>query len=859
MIFPMKLPRSIVSLALVLTAGAGFAEEKLSFNKDVRPILSDKCFFCHGPDKNTREADLRLDIREDAIAEEAFVPGDIKKSELYWRITETDEDEIMPPPDSHKELSKKEIAILTQWIKEGAEYEDHWSWLPVTRPEVSEKGPAVVDHFIDERLKKEKLERSPKADPITLARRLSFDIVGLPPTPDEVKAFQEQGIESYVDRLLASPHFGERMAIEWLDAVRYADSVGYHGDQTREASPFRDYVIQAFNENKPFDQFTIEQIAGDLLPDATMWQQVAAGYNRLNQVSAEGGIQDGEYVAKYQAERVRTTSTAWLGTTLACAECHDHKFDPFLTKDFYSFAAFFSDILEKGAYTGDGAYQEDEKQYVKDGLLMGRFGPELQVPTPEEKEKQAELTASLAAARKDLNQTTPELKKAAETWATQKQSELTDAKRFDYLYLAEKGEKNEVGTKGWSFVTVKDGKVYEGSVARKQQADGNTQHIADGKKKPLVLAEGDVLFSYVYLDPDNPPTQIMLQFHHEKTSWSHRAWWGADDIPYAKGAEGPTHHRKGDLPKTGEWVRLEVPLQEVGLKAGDKLTQLAFTQFGGLVYWDASGIQTSNETYRYDGLEKPVQDALKKQRDQWTEADSKAILENYRKVAPELQEQRNTVAKLSADLEALKKGLRTVPATVSAMPRQVRVLPRGNWMDETGEVVRPGSPHFLPAHIESEEGKRLTRLDLANWMVNRENPLTARTYVNRLWARFFGEGFSSVLNDLGSQGEWPTHPQLLDWLSAEFMESGWDVKHLIKTIVMSETYQQSSMSSKELAEIDPYNRLLSHQSPVRLSAELIRDNALAVSGLLNPEIGGRSAKPNQPSGYYQHLNFPRRE
>ena len=842
-------------LLLPVCAIRAGAADDISYNRDIRPILSDNCFACHGPDENTREAQLRLDIRDDAIAAEAFVPGDADASELVYRVFADGEDDVMPPSDGHKHLSAKEKDLLKRWVEQGAKYEKHWAYLPVERPEIAAQGPAAVDHFVNARLAEEKLKRSQEADAVTLARRLNFDLVGLPPTPADVARLKAKGIEAYVDELLASPHFGERMAIEWLDAVRYADTVGYHGDQLREASPFRDYVIQSFNDNKPFDQFAIEQIAGDLLPDATLWQKVAAGYNRLNQVSGEGGIQDAEYLTKYQAERVRTTSSAWLGVTLACAECHDHKFDPFLTKDFYSFAAFFSDILEKGAWNGDGSYQEDEKKYAADGVVFAQFGPTLQVPTEEEKKGIADFERWLSENRERLKATTPALQSAAREWAKQQREILLSDGPRDFTYLDERGEKHEVGTKGFTFVAADKGKVRSGSVARKQESKALVQHIADAAKQPLELVEGDVLFSYVWLDPKNPPTQVMLQFHHHKGGWSHRAYWGGDDIPFGKGADSDAHRKLGDLPKAGEWVRLEVPIAQVGLKAGDKLTNLAYTQFSGLVYWDDAGLHTANEKYRNGGLDEALVAILNKPDGDRSTEEKKKLLDHYRSFAPELKPVRDEIAKLENQLKTAKANVRTVPATISAKPREIRVLPRGNWMDKSGPVVVASTPHFLPRAEESGS----TRLDLARWMVARDNPLTARTFVNRIWARFFGNGVSGILNDLGSQGEWPTHPALLDWLSAEFMDSGWDVKHLLRTIVLSQTYRQSSQSTPELDEIDPYNRLLAHQSQIRLPAELIRDNALAVSGLLNPQIGGRSARPYQPAGYYQHLNFPRRQ
>lgn len=844
---------AILLLALFTSAES---EEKLSFNRDIRPILSDKCFFCHGPDKNTREADLRLDVKEAAVEMEAIVPGDVKGSEVYWRIISDDEDELMPPPESEKSLTAEERKLLARWIEEGAEYEAHWAYLPVERPQDLPPGSKAIDSIVTKQLKSGGLTLSERADDVTLLRRLHFDITGLPPKPGDLDRFRKVGIETYVDELLASPHFGERMAIDWLDAVRYADTVGYHGDQTLEVSPFRDYVIAAFNENMPFDQFTIEQIAGDLLPDATLQQQVASAYNRIGQSSNEGGIQDAEYLAKYQSERVRTTSTAWLGATLACAECHDHKFDPYTAEDFYRFAAFFADILEKGAYTGDGDYQEDTKPYQRAGIQFTNRGPQLEVPSDEQTGRLESLTSELSEARKEYRETTPELTARAEEWAAKRRSEVGSADPIDYVYLEDKGSRNELNTSAAKFVSAKEGPVYQGDVSRVQEADELVQHIIRGEKKPLVVNTGDTLFAYVWLDAENPPKQVMLQFHHEKSGWNHRAWWGEDLIPYGKGSSDHRHRKVGDLPQPGEWVRLEVPIADLALNPGDKITQLAYTQFGGRAYWDSAGIHTSAEKLRLADLPEPIQEILTKAEGEWSEADRKALLEHYRSIAAEKAEVRSEIAKLEGEMDGLKKSIRTVPATISATPREIRILPRGNWMDKSGEVVTPATPHFLPG-IEVENGKG-TRLELAHWIVSPDNPLTARTFANRLWARFFGKGISTALEDLGSQGVWPTHPELLDWLAAEFLKSGWDVKQLVRTIVLSETYAQSSKGSPELQERDPYNQTLARQVGIRLPAELVRDNALAVSGLLNPEIGGRSVKPYQPAGYYQHLNFPRR-
>ena len=605
------------------------AEAEIRYGRDIRPILSDKCFFCHGPDPKTREEDLRLDLRDEAIAAKAFIPGNPGKSKLIKLIHATDEDDVMPPPESQKSLTAAEKKLLHDWIEAGAEYEPHWAYVAPER----EPGQRI-DSLVSRDLAKRGLDFSPPADPSTLLRRLHFDVTGLPPSPEQVAAFQQAhakdpaaAIREVVDQLLASPHFGERMAVSWLDLVRYADTVGYHGDNERSASPYRDYVIEAFNSDKPFDQFTIEQLAGDLLPDATLSQQIAASYNRLNAISKEGGIQDAEYLAKYQAERVRTTSAAWLGSTLACAECHDHKFDPFTARDFYSFAAYFSDILEKGAWNNEGRYQEDISKWTARGVIFDEWGPLLLTASPAQQSRLQELDAGIARLREKL----------------------------------------------------------------------------PAKAKPT----------------------------------------------------------------------------------------------------------------------------------------------------PEL-------AALEKERGNLLKTIPSVPATISAKPREIRLLHRGDWTDKSGPLVTPATPAFLSAGTADTPG-RPTRLDLAKWIVAGENPLTARVFANRLWARLFGTGLSKDTGDLGLQGEYPSHPELLDWLALEFRENGWSVKHLMRVILLSRTYQQSSTPAPALAEVDPQNRLLARQSQLRLPAELIRDNALAVSGLLHPTIGGPSAKPYQPAKYYRHLNFPPRE
>ncbi len=668
-------------VALMAWPIAAPAADKVSFNRDIRPILADRCFACHGPDGNKREADLRLDRPDSAVGndgqERAIIAGNPDASELMQRITSEDADERMPPVDFGKPLSQEQIELLRRWIEQGAGYETHWSLVPLTRPAVPQdtttgatpvSSPHPIDAFIARKLHAAGLSPSRPAAPRTLARRLAFDLTGLPPTAEQVAALErtpsDEVYRQLVDELLASPRYGERMAVYWLDLVRYADTLGFHGDQDRSVSPYRDYVIEAFNANMPFDQFTIEQLAGDLLPNATLWQKVASTYNRLNRASAEGGVQPKEYLAKYAADRVRTTGQVWLGATFGCAECHDHKFDAYTMKDFYSFAAFFADIREQGIVPG--------------AVHLAQ----LPVPTPEQSKRLQQLTGQLKSAQQSYDE------------------------------------------------------------------------------QAAALAE-------------------------KRLQWE-----------------------KGLL----EAAQQDKKLAQAARVAPDKRT--------------------------------PEQ--------------KKALDKAFAALHPRLQEAYAALKRLETEKQKLEQSIVTTLATEATKPRVMRVLPRGNWMDDSGEVVEPAVPHFLP-QPQAAGTRRLNRLDLAQWLVSEASPLVARTFVNRLWMLFFGEGLSRSVDDLGAQGEPPSHPELLDWLAYEFVASGWDVKHLVKLIVTSQTYRQSSRPRAELEAVDPYNRLLARQGRWRLEAEMVRDQALQVSGLLVEVIGGRSVKPYQPAGYWAQLNFPKRK
>ncbi|MCA9247436.1 MAG: PSD1 domain-containing protein [Planctomycetales bacterium] len=843
-------------------------ESAVHFSRDIRPILSDKCFFCHGPDEKKREADLRLDIESAVFASRdtpLIVRGEPDKSELFHRLVTEDDDERMPPTDSRKSLSEAEKSLIRKWIEQGATWTGHWAYEPLHQPVVPSlpdrddagflRGP--IDQFVLARLQGADLQPNSAAEPLTLARRLYFDLLGLPPSPKEAAEFasdpSSQEYEKLVDRLLANEHFGERMALYWLDVARYADSNGYHGDNPRQMWLYRNYVIDAFNNNMPFDQFTIEQLAGDLLPEAGTRGLIASAYNRLLQTTQEGGAQAKEYEAKYAADRVRNTANAWLGTTMGCVECHNHKYDPFTQSDFYSFAAFFSDI-EEPAVGGP---------------------PHDKIYTDADRAKVQEYDQQLAAVRAEIASQLASIEYREPTTAPQPEVES----RCELVWIddvAPQGASLQ-GDSPWDFVSLPDHPVLSGEKSTRRSAEGLSQHFFLNANPPLVIGEGDTLFAHVYVDPKNPPQSIMMQFNDG--SWEHRVYWGEDRIPFGAGGK-ENHLSQGPLPDAGAWVRLEVTASAVGLAPGAKLNGWAFTQFGGTVYWDKAGIVTNTDQNTPKSFEsllaweayeakreksdvpQSVREAIKKAAGDRSEAQQKQVRDHFLEhVYPPTRDVFVPLHVRLTDIEKQKQAfVASIPELVvtktKSNPRTVRVLARGNWQDESGEVVTPAIPEFFG--MLAVKDRRANRLDLARWIASADNPLTARVFVNRVWMLFFGAGLSPNVDDLGSQGTLPTHPDLLDWLAADFIEHGWDVKRLVKQIVMSGTYRQSSKASPEMRARDPYNHLLARQGRWRLDAEMVRDQALQVSGLLVPQIGGPSVKPYQPAGYWSHLKFPNR-
>ena len=769
--------------------------ESVQYNRDIRPILSDNCFECHGPDAAKRKADLRLDIGDEGKS--VVVAGKPEASELFKRISHSDSQEKMPPEDSGRVLTESEVETLRRWIEQGARWEKHWAFIPPIRPPLpvadgSGWSRGGIDRFILAKLRSLGLQPSPEADLETLLRRVTFDLTGLPPTPAEIDAFlldtSPFAYEGVIDRLLASPRYGERMATDWLDAARYADSHGYSLDRRRVMWPWRDWVIMAFNDNMPFDQFTIEQLAGDLLPNVTVEQKVATGFNRNHSIQSEGGVIDEEYRVETVVDRVETTTAVFLGLTFGCARCHDHKYDPISQKEFYEFYSFFNNVPER-AHVGNADKQADQ--------------PFLKAPTA----LQRELMAALHEQEMQLKSVVYNEPLSADftefVWIDDALPEGVDA-------LGNGG-----GGAGFEFVSSPEHPVFSGKKSHRRSSEGRGQHLVQNAKLPLRVDSNMRLFTYVYLDPKNLPKQIMLQWNDGK-SWEHRVYWGEEKIGWGK--EGTVSRRKlGPLPKAGEWVRLEVEANKVGLIAGAQITGWAFTQFDGTVYWDKSGLVTKK----------------------------KSVPEKQLDIV------RSRLAKLEGEVPT------TMVMGEKSPPRKTFVLNRGQYDQPSDVEVNAGLPAAFgqwPSDLSRD------RLGLAKWLVSEANPLTARVTINRLWQMHFGTGIVKSVEDFGAQGEWPSHPELLDWMATEFVRSGWNRKAMHKLIVMSATYRQSSRVSQALLEADPANRLIARGSRFRLPAEMIRDHALSTGGLLVGWLGGESVRPYQPPGLWDDVvyqNVPR--
>ena len=924
--------------AIVITAGAiritaqtpaakaPTSASEVNFDREVRPILSNNCFRCHGPDESSRVGGFRLDLREEATKQQAvgtpIVPGDTDHSELIMRITSKDDSVMMPPVYSNNKLTDAQKDTLRRWIGQGAKYESHWSYQPIVRPAVptvSQNPANPVDAFIDARLAKEGLKPSPEADRRTLIRRVTLDLTGLLPTEEQVAAFEADrspdAYEKIVDRLLATPEYAEQQAVHWLDAVRYADSAGYHSDGTRPVWLYRDYVLKAFRDNKPFSDFTREQLAGDLIPNATVDQKIAAAYNRLSRSSAEGGLQPKEYYAKYGADRVRDLSVAWLGTSMGCSECHNHKFDPILTKDFYAMKAFFADVKEDGLVQDVGptafapkmsVYQPGQKEAIDAGqkqidearkILDQRAAGLADEQRQWEKEElvrymsgelawQFPIPIEATASKATLTIQKEEIKQDPRTLSTSVSMGAgmisvdgpnPDTETYNVTIQPGAGKWASIGIETGQDDSLPGANISRGS---ERFVVSEVDMEVNGTKFPFSFAMSDVspvagTAAMDAIDGDSktgwaigavargPRTMLMLRLplpvvtdaqskmtiHIHQDSDLRKATIGRFRIALAASAN--------TWPGTGGKNAVKNAIARADRDAGAPLAPLAPAKVDTPV--------VAPPPPQHDGAPANLIATLFLAPDKRSVDQKKLVVDYFEYANADLQPARIELAKLEAKQAHLVAEVPEVMVTESVEPRETRILPRGNWMDETGDVVQPAIPEFL-GKLETN-GKRATRMDLANWLVSPSNPLTARAFANRMWQELFGIGISKNLEDLGSQGEAPVHPELLDWLASEFMKPQyqaagtheWDVKHLLRTIVTSNTYKQSSVSNPDLDKRDPENRLLARQSPMRIDAEAVRDTALEISGLLVEQFGGNSVKPYEPEGYLAALNFPKRE
>ena len=867
----------VLSLALALV-GAPSGLAAVSFNRDIRPLLSENCFSCHGPDVTKVKANLRLDSRDAALkpaksGERAIVPGKPEESEMLRRLASKDSEEVMPPPKEHKTIAPAQASLLRQWIADGAPYEGHWAFLPPQRPPLPPGAPAThpVDAFILERLKKEGLSAASAAPKETLARRVHLDLTGLPPTPAQLNAYLSDtgpaAYEGMVDRALALPSYGERMAIQWLDFARYADSNGFQSDESRQQWPWRDWTIAAFNKNTPFDRFTLEQIAGDLLPNPTREQIVATGFNRNHRLNGEGGLIPEEWFVETVIDRVETTGSTWLGLTFNCCRCHDHKFDPITQKEFFQLYAFFNSNEETGILGGGGAGR------------TGNTAPIIRLPNEEQQKQIAVLTA--ATAQKEALYA-KERSATAAAQAAWEPAFKTLLEQEALLWVVPEGQ-NASSKAGATLQKLEDGSFL---------LSGKT---ADKDTLSLTLDLPDGRFSALQIESLNDPSlpnagparggktgPILTTLEVEITSKSGAApkkvkfqraeassLAGGFSVKAAAGLEAgkgwaPEASQAGKPGKAvfvaDEFVGSQEPLQLTVRLKQDNGGSATF----GRLRVSVSGRDPSLVFLDPEKALGPVRVILALEPSKRSAA-QKTALQTFFVTHTENTERRALESLVSAR-GAEKSFTESIQSVMvmqeKAQPKEAFILKRGEY-DKPGDAVSRGLPASLPP---MPEGAPMNRLGLAQWMVSDKNPLTARVWVNRAWERFFGVGIVKSTENFGVQAEWPIHPELLDWLAVEFMHptalppvggvpaQAWDMKALQKMLLMSASYQQSSKVTPELLERDPDNRLLARGPRFRLSGELLRDQALAVSGLLVEKVGGPSVRPYMPEGVWDETS-----
>ena len=884
---PLRFSSLMLAGGIVLLVASELRAENLQYNRDIRPILSDRCFKCHGPDKNSRKAGLRLDQPEAAFAERkephtyAIVPGKPQQSLVVKKIFTRDADDLMPPKDSNLALTSVEKEIIRRWIAEGAHYQPHWAFLP---PPESVPLPAVktktwprndLDRFILARLEQERIKPAPEADTVRWLRRVTYDLTGLPPTPAEVDAFladkSKDAAAKVVDRLLASKHFGERMAVPWLDAARYADSYGYQSDQLCPTWPYRDWVVAAYNDNLPYDKFLTEQLAGDLLPNPTRRQRLATAFNRLHRQTNEGGSIEEEWRCEYVSDRVHTFSTVFLGLTFECAHCHDHKFDPIAQRDYYSLAAFFSSIDEYGLYNDSGHVPT----------------PSLLLPTPAQERAMTE-TAKLLQTKTELaGQSVAAAEPAFQEWlksgnATAEIPGLVGHYTFDAL-IATNQVANELKTNQLS-APIRGNRLTDGKFGRALHFTGddeftlpeagiglqpwNQYSVTFWLRIPKGLTNAIIFHSTEGTDVGFYGVELSL--HEGRLFYVVKRFWPGNAIAV---------RTRQALP-ADEWVQVGVGFAGTGRAEGMQLflngekceTDIVRNQL--FKSPQNSGKSLSfGARFRSSGLKEGLLDELRLYERALSAIEFRQLFDGHslddamaQKKADELRQYyfatvAPTVKQAADEQAAAVKSYfetRNPIQETSVMeelpePRATYLLARGRYDAPKNEATRvhPATPAALPPFPADAPHNRL---GLARWLTDPHHPLTARVAVNRYWQMLFGRGLVATTENFGAQGAVPTHPELLDWLARDFINSGWDTKALLKKIVLSATYRQDSKYRADLATKDPENLLLARGPSQRLPAEMIRDTALAASGLLQDELGGPPVSPYLPGDLWRESN-----
>jgi len=851
-----KKPASAQTIVIILLwVGSTTAAEpaRINFSRDILPILSDNCFFCHGPDQNNRKADLRLDTKEGALRtkDPLILPGKSAESELILRVTSDDKEELMPPPKSNRILTPAQIELLKRWIDDGAVWGKHWAYEAPQRPqppEVKDKAwpKNAVDRFILARLEQDGLQPAPAAPKETLIRRVTLDLTGLPPTPEEIDAFLRDGsdnaYETLVDRLLKSPHYGERMAWEWLDAARYADTNGYQGDPTRSMWYWRDWVIDALNNNMPFDQFTIEQLAGDLLPNPTRSQLIATGFHRNHMINGEGGRIAEESRVDYVQDRVETTGTVWMGLTFNCCRCHDHKFDPFAQREYYQLSAYFNSIDESG---GTDAYPQAQ--------------PVLTMATPEQETRIVELKATESATGKERSDLEQNLRGLQAEWEKSLTGNSGKPAQADWVALV---PDEMVSQGGATLARTADNAILASgpnpaqdnfTISTKIKPQEITGFRLEALPDPSLVNSGPgradngnfVLTEFKVLVDEKLTVLTALSADYEQGGF-----------PVANTVDGKN---ETGWAVASEFGKPHTALFEARLPAAANGAERPVTLFLEFRSPHVSHVlgkfrisATSSPVATFRTAPENIRTIAALSPDQRNDGQKKELTDYYLNSSAELAEAKRAADSARQAREQAEKELpRTMILRDRAQPRETFILVRGAY-DKFADKVTHGVPAILPALPADAPSNRLA---LARWIVAPEHPLTARVTVNRYWQLFFGNGLVKTAEDFGVQGEKPSHPELLDWLAREFIESGWNVKHIHKLIVTSATYRQSSRLSAAAVERDPENRLLARGPRYRLPSWLIRDQALAASGLLVDKVGGKPVLGYQPPGIWEEATF----